>query len=418
MIWGLEAASRTDRPNTWRVESPDGERAAFSVLRLSDCVFSGSVERHLARTGHVLKIDYSFDFALVREYSAWLANGKDERIITKIEGSRWYDQKVINKTDGRTVQNISGGSIHAFVAGAGSVERLEAAFKNFPHQPLSGALALEVPGNGRIRMDPRHRRIAASTFATLALLASVVPTLAAFPDRPITLIVPFAPGGPADTFARIIGEQMAKTLGQPIVLENVAGAGGATGTTRAAQSKPDGYTIMIGHMGTHGAAPAINPNLKYDPAKDFAPIGMIAGTAIVIIAKKDFPARKSEGICRVRAKEPDQAYRSARRHRLGGPHHLCLAAIDHGHQYSTRCLPRHGPVHGRPCCRAGRLWLRPDHQCSATSRGGHDQGVGDCHGGALTFASGHPDHCRGGTTRIPRSRRGRPCLHPGTRPRT
>jgi len=140
-------------------------------------------------------------------------------------------------------------------------------------------------------MDPRHRRISASTVATLALLASVVPTWAAFPDRPITLIVPFAPGGPADTFARIIGEQMAKTLGQPIVLENVAGAGGATGTTRAAQSKPDGYTIMIGHMGTHGAAPAINPNLKYDPAKDFAPIGMIAGTAIVIIAKKDFPAR-------------------------------------------------------------------------------------------------------------------------------
>lgn len=131
MIWGLEAASRTVRPNTWRIKSPDGDRAAFSVLRLSDCVFSASVEMHLARTGHVLKIDYSFDFALVREYSAWLANGKDERIITKIEGSRWYDQKVINKTDGRTVQSISGGSIHAFVADVGSVERLEAAFKDF-----------------------------------------------------------------------------------------------------------------------------------------------------------------------------------------------------------------------------------------------------------------------------------------------
>jgi hypothetical protein len=170
-----------------------------------------------------------------------------------------------------------------------------------------------------------------------------------------------------DIMREIIGEQMAKTLGQPIVLENVAGAGGATGTARAAQSKPDGYTIMIGHMGTHGAAPAINPNLKYDPAKDFAPIGMIAGTAIVIIAKKDFPARKSEGICRVRAKEPDQAYRSARRHRLGGPHHLCLAAIDHGHQYSTRCLPRHGPVHGRPCCRAGRLWSVMAHKRHAAN---------------------------------------------------
>jgi len=131
MIWGLEAASRTDRPNTWRVESPGGDRAAFSVLRLSDCVFSASVEKHLARTGHVLKIDYSFDFALVREYSAWFANGKDERIITKIEGNRWYDQRVMNKADGRTVQTITRGSVHAFVAGAGSVERLEAAFKDF-----------------------------------------------------------------------------------------------------------------------------------------------------------------------------------------------------------------------------------------------------------------------------------------------
>jgi hypothetical protein len=86
MIWGLETASRTDRPNTWRVESPHGDRTAFSVFRLSDCVFSASVERHLPRTAHVLQIDYSFDFALVREYSAWFANGKDQRVITKIEG--------------------------------------------------------------------------------------------------------------------------------------------------------------------------------------------------------------------------------------------------------------------------------------------------------------------------------------------
>ena len=139
-------------------------------------------------------------------------------------------------------------------------------------------------------MDRQHRRIATSIIAALALLATAVPPVAAFPDRPITLIVPFAPGGPADTLARIIGEQMSKALGQPILLENVAGSGGATGTTRAAQSKPDGYTIMIGHMGTHGAAPAINPNLKYDPTKDFAPIGMIAGTAIVVVTKKNFPA--------------------------------------------------------------------------------------------------------------------------------
>src|SRR5262245_4639785 len=118
--------------------------------------------------------------------------------------------------------------------------------------------------------------------ASVMLLASVVPTLAAFPERPITLIVPFAAGGPADTFARVVGEPMSASLGQPIVIENIGGAGGTVGITRGAQARPDGYTVMIGHMGTHGAAPAIYANLKYDPARDFAPIGMIAGTAIVV----------------------------------------------------------------------------------------------------------------------------------------
>ncbi len=90
------------------------------------------------------------------------------------------------------------------------------------------------------------------------------------------MIVPFAAGGPTDIVARIVTEHMAKSLGQAIVVENVAGAGGTTGITRGAQAKPDGYTIMMGHMGTHGAAPALYPALKYDPAKDFAPIGLAA----------------------------------------------------------------------------------------------------------------------------------------------
>lgn len=108
-----------------------------------------------------------------------------------------------------------------------------------------------------------------------------------YPTKPITLIVPFAAGGPTDVIARIVGEHMSKTLGQQIVVENVAGAGGTTGITRGAQATADGYTIMMGHMGTHGAAPALYANLKYDPTKDFEPIGMAAGTPILIVAKKD-----------------------------------------------------------------------------------------------------------------------------------
>jgi tripartite-type tricarboxylate transporter receptor subunit TctC len=127
-------------------------------------------------------------------------------------------------------------------------------------------------------------------FATLLAL-SAGGARAAYPERPITLIVPFAAGGPTDVVARIVGDHMSRTLGQQLVVENVTGAGGTTGTTRAAQANPDGYTIMMGHMGTHGAAPAVYPNLKYDPLKDFVPIGLAAGTPILIVAKKNFPPK-------------------------------------------------------------------------------------------------------------------------------
>jgi tripartite-type tricarboxylate transporter receptor subunit TctC len=137
---------------------------------------------------------------------------------------------------------------------------------------------------------------------TTALALSAMPALAQkYPNRPVTIIVPFAAGGPTDIIARIVGEYYSKALGQQFVVENVAGAGGTTGITRGAQSKPDGYTIMMGHMGTHGAAPALYANLKYDPVKDFQPIGLVAGTPILIVARKDFPAANlKEFIARVK----------------------------------------------------------------------------------------------------------------------
>jgi len=133
-----------------------------------------------------------------------------------------------------------------------------------------------------------------TSLAVLAAAALALPAgsaRAAYPERPITMVVPFAAGGPTDIVARIVSEHMSRTLGQQIVVENVAGAGGTTGITRASQATPDGYTLMMGHMGTHGAAPAVYPTLKYDPAKDFAPVGLAAGTPILIVARKTFPAK-------------------------------------------------------------------------------------------------------------------------------
>jgi tripartite-type tricarboxylate transporter receptor subunit TctC len=145
-----------------------------------------------------------------------------------------------------------------------------------------------------------------ATFVLTALALGLAGgAFAAYPERPITMIVPFAAGGPTDVTARIVGEHMSRTLGQQIVIENVAGAGGTTGISRAAASTADGYTIMMGHMGTHGAAPAVYPNLKYNPTRDFEPVGLAAGTPILIVAKKDFPANDLKAfIAHVKANGP------------------------------------------------------------------------------------------------------------------
>src|ERR1044072_6610431 len=126
----------------------------------------------------------------------------------------------------------------------------------------------------------------------------------AFPARPITVIVPFAAGGPTDVVARIVGDHMSKTLGQTLVIENMLGAGGTTASTRAARAAPDGYTIIMGHMGTHAASVALYPNLAYKPDVDFEPIGMAAGTPILILSKKDFaPKDLKDFIAHVKASE-------------------------------------------------------------------------------------------------------------------
>src|SRR5437660_6528857 len=114
-------------------------------------------------------------------------------------------------------------------------------------------------------------------------------TAQAYPSRPITVIVPFAAGGTTDVIARILGEHMSRTLGQQLIVENVVGAGGTTGSSRAMRANPDGYTIQLGNMGTHAAAVAFYPNLAYRPDVDFEPVGMVAGVAIVVVGKKDLP---------------------------------------------------------------------------------------------------------------------------------
>ena len=125
--------------------------------------------------------------------------------------------------------------------------------------------------------------------------AAVLPVLSrtasaqAYPIRPMTMIVPFAPGGGTDFAARIAGEHMSRTLGQQMVIENFAGAGGTTGSSRAARATPDGYIIEMGHIGTHAISVWLYPDLAYKPDVDFEPIGIALETPLLIVARKNLP---------------------------------------------------------------------------------------------------------------------------------
>jgi tripartite-type tricarboxylate transporter receptor subunit TctC len=143
----------------------------------------------------------------------------------------------------------------------------------------------------QVKMNRLGRLLAATFMPLMAVLLTAGTALAqTYPNRLITLVVPFAAGGPTDVIARVMADHMTRTLGQNIIVENVAGAGGTTGSLRVARAAPDGYTILMGNMGTHSASVGLYPQLAYDPRTDFAPVINAAGTPMLIAAHKDFPA--------------------------------------------------------------------------------------------------------------------------------
>ena len=126
----------------------------------------------------------------------------------------------------------------------------------------------------------------------LAAVAAVFTSGAAkadYPERPITLVVPFSAGGPTDIISRLVAEPMSKMLGQNIVVENQVGAGGTVAVTRVKNANPDGYTLLMGNLGTQAASVGLYPKLAYDPRTDFAPIMNVAGTPMIVAGKKDSP---------------------------------------------------------------------------------------------------------------------------------
>jgi len=141
-----------------------------------------------------------------------------------------------------------------------------------------------------------------------------------FPNKPITIVVPAGAGGPTDTVARLVGESMSRTLGQQIIVENVGGAGGTIGVGRVAKSAPDGYTLVVWHIG-QATAPALYDNLKYNPLDDFDGIGRITDVPMTIVGKAGLEAKSiGDLLTWVKAKQKDVTYAHAG---IGSASHLC-----------------------------------------------------------------------------------------------
>ena len=139
--------------------------------------------------------------------------------------------------------------------------------------------------------NPSTRRLVLQACATAAALACGMGSALAsnWPDKPITLVVPYSAGGPTDVVARLLAVPMGQSLGQSVLVENTVGAGGTIAPARVAKSKNDGYTILIHHMGM-ATAPALYKKLPYDPIKDFEPIGQVLDVPMTLLSRKDFPA--------------------------------------------------------------------------------------------------------------------------------
>jgi tripartite-type tricarboxylate transporter receptor subunit TctC len=139
----------------------------------------------------------------------------------------------------------------------------------------------------------------------VALLAAATPAAAQeFPTRPITLVVPYAAGGGNDVMARTVAEKMSRTLGQQVVVENRPGAGGAIATRQVAKAVPDGYTLVIGGTGTLAVNPTLYSNVGYDPRKDFAPVGLIGTSALIVLVNPQVAVHSIKELIALAKKEP------------------------------------------------------------------------------------------------------------------
>jgi len=186
---------------------------------------------------------------------------------------------------------------------------------------------------------PSRRSVLSAALAAPALLPGLARAQAAYPNRPISIIIPFAAGGPTDVVGRLVAEVMGRDLGQPVVVENVGGAGGTLGAQRVAQARPDGYTLLCHHIGM-GTTPSLYRRLSYDAVNGFETIGLVTEVPMTIIAKKDFPANNlAELVAVMRERKLNINLANAG---VGAASHICGLLLQSAIQTQVTTVPYRG----------------------------------------------------------------------------
>jgi tripartite-type tricarboxylate transporter receptor subunit TctC len=193
---------------------------------------------------------------------------------------------------------------------------------------------------------------------TATLLLPAASALAqSWPTRPITLVVPFAAGGTSDVIARLVAEGLRVQLGQPVLVENLGGAGGMLGASRVAKSPPDGYAIVLGNVGTHAQNQSLYKKPLYNVVTDFAPVALVTDQSLVLVVRKDFPAGNlREFTAYAKANQAKLQYGSAG---AGSSNHLACALLNSALGIDVTHVPYRSGAQAMQDMLAGRL----DYQC-------------------------------------------------------
>ena len=193
--------------------------------------------------------------------------------------------------------------------------------------------------------------------ATALLLPAASALAQSWPTRPITLVVPFAAGGTSDVIARLVAEGLRAQLGQPVLVENLGGAGGMLGASRVAKSPPDGYAIVLGNVGTHAQNQSLYKRPLYNVVTDFAPVALVTDQSLVLVVRKDFPAGNlREFTAYAKANQAKLQYGSAG---AGSSNHLACALLNSALGIDVTHVPYRSGAQAMQDMLAGRL----DYQC-------------------------------------------------------